>query len=161
MVKYLATLLSIFYVGCEINSEQIIKPGNTDFDNIKFNAVSKNLKFSNKQEGADVETTKKLISSWFDKNIKIDGFEGNLDVIVNSIVINKIKKDEFYRFEINLNIQFLTTNEILNTRKVYNINSIEYGDIQGSFSLRDVETLNKNIILKCLKKINQKVISDN
>ena len=76
---------------------------------------------------------------------------------MTSIDINKIKKDEYYRFEINISVEFLETNEVLNKRKIYKINSTEYGDIEGSFSIKDTENLNKNIISNSLKSINQKV----
>ena len=157
MVKYLTLLLFVLFIGCEMNSEQLIKSENINFENIKFNAVSKDLKFTNIEEGPEVETTKKLVKDWFNNNVKIDGFDGNLSINVTSININKIKKDEYYRFEINISIEFLETNEVLNKRKIYKINSIEYGDIEGSFSIKDTENLNKNIILNSLKSINQKV----
>ena len=157
MVKHLTLFLFILLIGCEMNSEQLIKFENINFENVKFNAVSKNLKFTNIQEGPEVETTKKLVKDWFNNNIKIDGFDGNLNINVTSIEINKIKKDEYYRFEINISIEFLETNEVLNKRKIYKINSIEYGDIEGSFSIKDTENLNKNIISNSLKSINQKV----
>ena len=159
MVKHLTLLLFVLFIGCEMNSEQLIKSENIYFENIKFNAVSKDLKFTNIEEGPEVETTKKLVKDWFNNNVKIDGFDGNLSINVNSININKIKKDEYYRFEINISIEFLETNEILNKRKIYKINSIEYGDIEGSFSIKDTENLNKNIISKSLKSINQKISS--
>ena len=157
MVKHLTLLLFVLFIGCEMNSEQLIKSENINFENIKFNAVSKDLKFTNIEEGPEVETTKKLVKDWFNNNIKIDGFDGNLSINVTSIDINKIKKDEYYRFEINISIEFLETNEVLNKRKIYKINSIEYGDIEGSFSIKDTENLNKNIISNSLKSINQKV----
>ena len=157
MVKYLALYLFVLFIGCEMNSEQLIKSENINFNNIKFNAVSKDLKFTNNQEGPEVETVKKLIKNWFSNNVKIDGFEGNLNVNVTSIEINKIKKDEYYRFEINLSIEFLESNEVLKKKKIYKVNSIEYGDIEGSFSIKDSENLNKNIIINSLKSINQKV----
>ena len=157
MVKYLTLLLFVLFIGCEMNSEQLIKSENINFENIKFNAVSKDLKFTNIEEGPEVETTKKLVKDWFNNNVKIDGFDGNLSINVTSININKIKKDEYYRFEINVSIEFLETNEVLNKRKIYKINSIEYGDIEGSFSIKDTENLNKNIISNSLKSINQKV----
>ncbi len=156
MVKHLTLLLFVLFIGCEMNSEQLIKSENINFENIKFNAVSKDLKFSNIEEGLEVEITKKLVKDWFNNNVKIDGFDGNLSINVTSIDINKIKKDEYYRFEINISIEFLETNEVLNKRKIYKINSIEYGDIEGSFSIKDAENLNKNIILNSLKSINQK-----
>ena len=157
MVKYLALLLFVLFIGCEMNSEQLIKSENINFENIKFNAVSKDLKFTNIEEGPEVETTKKLVNDWFNNNVKIDGFDGNLSINVTSIYINKIKKDEYYRFEINISIEFLETNDVLNKRKIYKINSKEYGDIEGSFSILDTENLNKNIISKSLKSINIKV----
>jgi len=80
-----------------------------------------------------------------------------LNINVTSIEINKIKKDEYYRFEIDISIEFMETNEVLNKRKIYKINSIEYGDIEGNFSIKDTENLNKNIISNSLKSINQKV----
>ena len=140
-----------------MNSEQLIKTENINFENIKFNAVSKDLKFTNIEEGPDVETTKNLVKDWFNNNVKIDGFDGNLSINVTSININKIKKDDYYRFEINISIEFLETNDVLNKRKIYKINSIEYGDIEGSFSIKDTENLNKNTISNSLKSINQKV----
>ena len=157
MVKYLTLFFFILLIGCEINSEQLIKSENINFENIKFNAVSKDLKFTNSQEGPEVETTKKLVKDWFNNNVKIDGFDGNLSINVTSIEVNKIIKDEYYRFEININIEFLEINELLNKRKIYKINSIEYGDIKGSFSIKDTENLNKNIITNSLRSINQKV----
>ena len=157
MVKHLTILLFVSFIGCEMNSEQLIKSENITFENVKFNAVSKDLKFTNIEEGLEVETTKKLVKNWFNNNVKIDGFEGNLSINVTSIKTNKIKRDEYYRFEIDISIEFLETNEVLNKRKIYKINSIEYGDIEGSFSVKDTENLNKNIILNSLKSINQKV----
>tara|TARA_B100001027_G_scaffold208753_1_gene174313 strand:- start:402 stop:884 length:483 start_codon:yes stop_codon:yes gene_type:complete len=157
MVKHLTLLLFILFIGCEMNSEQLIKSENINFENVKFNAVSKDLKFTNIEEGLEVETTKKLVKNWFNNNVKIDGFEGNLSINVTSIKTNKIKRDEYYRFEIDISIEFLETNEVLNKRKIYKINSIEYGDIEGSFSIKDTENLNKNIISNSLKSINQKV----
>ena len=157
MAKHLTILLFVLFIGCEMNSEQLIKSENINFENVKFNAVSKDLKFTNIEEGLEVETTKKLVKNWFNNNVKIDGFEGNLSINVTSIKTNKIKRDEYYRFEIDISIEFLETNEVLNKRKIYKINSIEYGDIEGSFSIKDTENLNKNIISNSLKSINQKV----
>ena len=157
MVKHLTLLFFILFIGCEMNSEQLIKSENITFENVKFNAVSKDLKFTNIEEGLEVETTKKLVKNWFNNNVKIDGFDGNLSINVTSIKTNKIKRDEYYRFEIDISIEFLETNEVLNKRKIYKINSIEYGDIEGSFSIKDTENLNKNIISNSLKSINQKV----
>ncbi len=159
MVRNLTILFFIFFIGCEINSEQLIVSERVNFENIKFNTVSKNLNFDNPQSGIDVNYTKNLITDWFNNNIKTDGLEGSLNVNIKSIDINKTREEEYYRFEINLNIEFTEINQILNKTKTYKVNSKDYGDIQGSFSLNDTENLNKNIILKSLQNINQKIMN--
>ena len=58
MVRKLTILYFIFFIGCEINSEQLIKSERVNFENVKFNAVSKNLNFKNPQSGIDVNYTK-------------------------------------------------------------------------------------------------------
>ena len=158
MVRNLTILFFIFFIGCEINSEQLIKSERVNFENVKFNAVSKSLNFKNTQSGIDVNYTKNLITDWFNNNIKTDGLDGTLNVVVNSIDIKKTREDEYYRFEINLSIEFSEINQILNKSKTYNVNSLDYGDIQGSFSINDIENLNKNIILKSLQNINKKIL---
>ena len=159
MVKYITFLLFIFFLGCEINSEQLVKSEKFNFQNVYFNTVSKDLKFSEFQEDPDIDLTKKLLKNWFNNNIKTSGLDGNLLVKVSSIDINKIKKKEFYRFEINLNIFFTETNEIFNKKKIYNISSVDYGEIEGDFSIKDMEVLNENIILKSINSVSQKLIS--
>ena len=47
--------------------------------------------------------------------------------------------------------------QIIESVKIYKINSIEYGDIEGNFSIKDTENLNMNIIANSLISINQKV----
>ena len=158
MARNLTILFFIFFIGCEINSEQLIKSERVNFENVKFNAVSKNLNFKNPQSGIDVNYTKNLITDWFNNNIKTDGLEGTLNVVVNSIDIEKTREDEYYKFEINLSIEFTEINQILNKSKTYKVNSLDYGDIQGSFSINDIENLNQNIILKSLQNINQKIM---
>ena len=158
MVKYLILFLFVIFFGCEMNSEQLVKPINQDINIIKFDAVSKNLIFENFQEGINVDIAKKEITNWFDNKIKINGFDGSLTVLVNSIVIDEIKKDEYYRFQITINIHLIESSETLNSKKLYKINSKEYGEINGSFSISDQETLNINTIKKSIKNINKRLL---
>ena len=58
MVKNVTILFFIFFIGCEINSEQLIKKERVNFENINFNAVSKNLNFAHPQIGNEVDYTK-------------------------------------------------------------------------------------------------------
>lgn len=158
MVKYLTLLLLTFLFGCEINSQQIIDLEKYNFDNVKFNAVSKNIVFEDINNDSDIDYVKEQLNKWFDEKIKVDGIDGELNILVKSIQINKVKDVDFYRFEINLSIDFVERNKTMNYSKSYNLNSIEFGEINGVFSIKDQENLNKNITLKSIKTINNKLL---
>ena len=163
MARYLSLLVSFYLFGCNLNSEQLVNIDKYTFDEIKFNAVSKNLSFDNLDidTNTDVNIAKKVIQNWFDSKIKTDGLEGKLNVVVDPIKIKKTKYDEYYKFEINLSMKFSETNKILNSEKVYKVNSIEFGEIKGSFTIKDQDNLNINIIRKSLDNIGKKLISIN
>ena len=163
MARYLSLLVSFYLFGCNLNSEQLVNIDKYTFDEVKFNAVSKNLSFDNLDidTNTDVNIAKKVIQNWFDSKIKTDGLEGKLSVVVDPIKIKKTKYDEYYKFEINLSMKFSETNKILNSEKVYKVNSIEFGEIKGSFTIKDQDNLNINIIRKSLDNIGKKLISIN
>ncbi len=161
MAKYLIIFSLFFLNGCETNSEQVIENEFFSFDDIKFNAVSKKLIFNNIDQNEDIEVVTENISNWFNNKIKLDGFEGELEVKVNSIIIEKTKMDEFYKYQIELKIDFTEKNQVMNFKKNYNLNSIEYGTINGNFTINDQERLNINIINKSLESITNKLLSIN
>ena len=161
MVKYLIIFSLFFLYGCETYSEQVIKNEHFSFEDVKFNAVSKKLIFNNINENNDIEVVKEKISSWFNNKIKLDGFEGELELNVNTINVNKINEDQLYKYQIELNIEFTEKNQVMNFKKTYNLNSIEYGTIKGDFTINDQERLNNNIINKSLKSITNEMLSIN
>ena len=161
MARYLSLLVSFYLFGCNLNSEQLVNLEKYTFDEIKFNAVSKNLSFENSVSEIEGDIAKKEIQNWFNNKIKTDGLEGKLSIVVDPIKIKKIKYDEYYKFEINLSMKFSEINKILNSERVYKVNSIEFGEIKGSFTIKDQDNLNINIIRKSLDNIGKKLISIN
>ena len=146
MVKYLV-LIIIFLFGCEINSTQIIKPEKFRYETAKFDTVSKILNNEFKTNSPDHQLMSEIIQYWFDNRIKTDGFDGNLSVNVKQIQINREKKRDYYKFSISLSLEFLEQKSSTNV-KSYNINSSEYGEIVGSFSIKDQDNLDINLISK-------------
>ena len=161
MARYLSLLVSFYLFGCNLNSEQLVNIDKYTFDEIKFNAVSKNLSFENSVSEIEGDLAKKEIQNWFNNKIKTDGLEGKLSIVVDPIKIKKTKYDEYYKFEINLSMKFSEINKILNSERVYKVNSIEFGEIKGSFTIKDQDNLNINIIRKSLDNIGKKLISIN
>lgn len=160
MAKYL-TLLLIIFLGCEMNGKQIIKNEKLNFDEIKFDAVSKHLTFENKANNNEVSDMQKIITYWFDNKIKTDGFEGSLEVIIDNLNTNKIKNKDYFKFTIDITFTFIEEKNNPKKRKIYKINTSEHGEISGSFSINDQENLILNTMYKSLESVSKKILELN
>lgn len=156
MVKFIIIFLSYFLLGCEINSQQLINKEKFSFDEVKFNTVSKNLSYNFDIINEDQLLISKIIDDWFNKKVKVNGFEGDLDIIVENFELKKILEDEYYKVMVKLDINFIEKHSDMN-KKFVRVNSNEYGEIKGNFSIQDQENLNINVIHKSLLKINSQI----
>ena len=155
MARYLILCVLIILFGCEMNGKQIIKPEKFNYDEIKFNSVSKKLIYNN--DLVENPEIKKIIKYWFDNKIKTDGFDGSLNVVIKDIKTERITKKEYFKFSINMTIEFEEKSNDLNRTKIFTINALEYGDIIGNFSINDQENLRINIIHKSLQSVSKKI----
>ena len=160
MVRIISLFLFFIFIGCEMNSKQIIKPEKFTYDTIKFNTVSKILinKFDTKSP--DHEIMSEIIQYWFDNRIKTDGFDGNLSVNVKQIQYDREKKQDYYKFSISLSLEFIEKKSSTSV-KTYNVNSKEYGEIVGSFAIKDQDNLDLNLMHKSLESISSKLLEVN
>ena len=156
MVRIISLILIFFFIGCEMNSEQIIKPEKFTYDTIKFDAVSKKLENSFKTNSSDNEIMSEIINYWFDNRIKTDGFDGNLSVNVKQTQFEREKKQDYYKFSVSLSLEFIETKSSTNI-KTYNVKSNEYGEISGSFAIKDQDNLDINLMHKALESISSKL----
>ena len=156
MVRIISLILIFFFIGCEMNSKQIIKPEKFTYDTIKFDAVSKKLENSFKTNSSDNEIMSEIINYWFDNRIKTDGFDGNLQVNVKQIQFDREKKQDYYKFSVFLSLEFIETKSSTNI-KTYNVKSNEYGEISGSFAIKDQDNLDINLMHKALESISSKL----
>jgi hypothetical protein len=140
MVRIISLFLIFIFIGCEMNSKQIIKPEKFTYDTIKFDAVSKKLENSFKTNSPDHEIMSEIIHYWFDNRIKTDGFDGNLSVNVKQIQFDREKKQDYYKFSVSLSLEFIEKKSSTNI-KTYNVNSNEYGEISVVFLLKIKITL--------------------
>jgi hypothetical protein len=148
-------------LGCEINGKQIIKPEKFTYDQIKFDAVSKKLTFENLDDNLDTENMKTILRYWFDNKVKTDGFDGNLNLNIKNITTKKIRKDNYFKFLIKVSLQFEENHNDLNRTKTFIINVSEYGEISGSFSIKDQENLELNVMHKSLDSVSKKLLELN
>ena len=160
MVRTLSLFLILIFIGCEMNSKQIIKPEKFTYDTIKFDTVSKKLVNSFTKNSQDHENMSEIINYWFDNRIKTDGFDGNLSVNVKKIQFDREKKEDYYKFSVSLSLEFVETKSSTNI-KTYNVKSNEYGEISGSFAIKDQDNLDINLMHKSLESISSKLIEVN
>ena len=160
MVRSISLFLFFIFIGCEMNSKQIIKPEKFTYDTIKFDTVSKKLENSFNKNSQDHENMSEIINYWFDNRIKTDGFDGNLSVNVKKIKFDREKKEDYYKFSVSLSLEFVETKSSTNI-KTYNVKSNEYGEISGSFAIKDQDNLDINLMHKSLESISSKLIEVN
>tara|TARA_B100000925_G_scaffold272124_1_gene235845 strand:+ start:1374 stop:1856 length:483 start_codon:yes stop_codon:yes gene_type:complete len=160
MVRLISIFLMFLFIGCEMNSKQIIKPEKFTYDIVKFDAVSKILINEFKMNSFDHEIMSEIIQYWFDNRIKTDGFDGKLSLIVKNIQFNREKNPDYYKFSISLSIEFIEQKSSTDIKK-YNLNSNEYGEIVGSFSIKDQDNLDLNLMHKSIESISLKLIEIN
>ena len=160
MVRTISLFIIFIFIGCEMNSKQIIKPEKFTYDTVKFNAVSKKLENIFEVDGYDYEIMSEIIQYWFDNRIKTDGFDGDLYVNVKQIKFDREKKQDYYKFSVSLSLEFIekkSSTEI----KTYKVNSSEYGEIVGSFAINDQDILDINLMHKSLESISSKLTEIN
>ena len=157
MVRNLTFLFLIMFIGCEMNSKQVIKPEKFIFEEVRFDSVTKKLIFNNFKKDSDIDNMKKIINYWFDNKIKTNGFDGLLDVKVNNIDIHKLKKLDYFKVSIKLVFEFIEIKENPKSRKTYNVEASEYGEIEGSFSINDQENLTLNLMHQALNGVSKKL----
>ena len=160
MARILIILFIFVFFGCEMNSKQVIKPENFLYDTIKFNAVTKVLQNKFELNSSDHKTMSEIIKYWFDNRIKTDGFTGDLSVNVKKIEFNREKKQDHYKFLVSLSIEFIEQISSSNI-KTYTVNSNKFGEIQGSFTIRDQDNLDLNLMHKSLESISSKLLEIN
>ena len=156
MVRFVIIFLGFMVLGCEMNSKQTIKTENFTYEAVKFNTVSKKLLNQYKMNSPDHEILSEIIQYWFDNRIKTDGFDGNLSVNVKKMQFDREKKQDYYKFSISLSLEFIEKKSLTDI-KTYNVNSNEYGEIVGSFAIKDQDNLDINLMHKSLESISLKL----
>lgn len=124
------------------------------FKNIFFNAVEKiiiNLDYLNSD-------MRPILNRWYNDNIKVNGIDGKLIITIEKYDEYLSKIDDGKKFEIFLKI----STKILNTnnsfqKKEYFYEIKEFGKIQGSFSLNELDIFKQKIRRSVIYRLNNKI----
>ena len=152
MARYIIIALIFFVTSCK-TTEQLIKPNNDKIDIISFDAVTKSLEFKDYEQNQLNSIGKQLIYEWYNQQIKTNGFDGSLKVIVTNLDTDVEKKDDYFRVTANISIEFNLDNNTLSSKRSLNVSASEFSEISGKFSILDQENLSANTLKATLKKI--------
>ena len=159
MIRKIEDLIKYFKSGNkDVGCFKIgVEPEKFIFEEVRFDTVAKRLVFKDFKKDSDINNMKKIINYWFDNKIKTNGFEGALDVKVNNIDINKIKSTDYFKVSIKLAFEFIEIKENSKSKKTYNVEASEYGEIQGNFSINDQENLTLNLMHQAQNAVSKKL----
>lgn len=136
-------------------STQIIEKKIPSLNVSSFDVVEKDLKFS----GELPTHFKKLIVSWFNEKIKVNGFEGKITIFIDkySEIISNINDGKRVDTSINFNAEISK----FNNQKIKKVNGkvSSYGTLTGNFSLNEFDILISNAQSELIVLLSEKLDS--
>ena len=156
MARKLVFIFIFLFVGCQKSNTQFIQNEIFQFNDIKFDTVSKKLISNVKFITPDEIFVSEFISKWFENKIKINGFEGDLIVEIDKILMREIKELNYFKYSIDVTINFKIYKKN-NLSKTFSVSASEFGVIEGNFAIKDQENLKNNLIMKSIKNIHNKI----
>ena len=139
MNKFIFLLLGFLVAGCQAN-ESFINPIKTDFENVSFDVVQKQLiiepKLPNHVEG--------LVSKWFDQKVKINGFDGDMTFTISKYLEEISSISDGKGVDISLSFNALLSKPSLSQTQMIEGSVSSYGTLTGNFSLAEFDTVIQN-----------------
>ena len=152
MARFIIVLFIFFATACK-TTEQVVNINKDKLDNISFDAVTKTLEFNVIEHNQLNLIGKELIYDWYNDQVKTDGFEGSLKVIITKLETETEKTEDYFKVTAIISMQFKLESNTLSSKKSFSVNASEFSEISGKFSILDQENLSANTIKAVLNKI--------
>ena len=160
MVKYLTILLLFILTGCQRELPTNIDKYQADNKEIFFNVVQKNITFTENSQGIYLNLIKKYINNWYENDIKVNGFDGTLNVEITKISSYESIVQNGVKIEVTLSLEFKISKTALNSERIIYLNGSEFGELTGSFSLDDKSIVVENIIKRLINNFSLKLSNE-
>ena len=142
--------------GCQTNVSNI-DTVQLDFENVTFDVVQKQLVIETELP----DHVQALISQWFDQRVKTDGFDGDMKFIISDFNQDISSIDDGKRVDASLSFKVLLNNPSLSQTKVIEGSASSFGELTGSFSLAEFDTVientQKDLILLLSRDLKSKI----
>lgn len=156
MHRFILIFLGFLIASCEAN-ESLIEPYKLELETMSFDVVQKELVIDQDLP----ENVRSLISHWFDKKVKINGFDGNM-----IFTISKYKEEITFindgkRVDISLSFKITLRKPLLSQTKLIEGEVSSYGTLTGNMSLNEFDTViqntQSNLILRLSRNLKNKI----
>lgn len=151
-LKYL--IFFFILIGCS-NNGVVLPKKDLILENINFDVVEKKLT-NQALLPSHLET---LLSNWFSKNIKVNGFDGNVEIYINyySEKISDISDGK--RVDTNIKLDVIINKPSLSFKKVIEVEANTFGTLTGNFSLKDFDLIIQNTQSDLVERLTKDIIS--
>ena len=156
MTRFLFILFGFLVAGCQAN-ESFIEPLKSDFANVSFDVVQKQLVIE-----PDLPShLHNLISHWFDQKVKIDGFDGEMEFKIYNYLEEISSISDGKRVDISLSFNVVLNKSSLSQTKTIEGYVSSYGTLTGDFSLAEFDTVIQNtqtdLVLRLSRDLKAKI----
>lgn len=156
MYSLLFSIIFLFVVGCKANGS-FIDPIKPEFETISFDVVEKKLLVEVKLP----EHILKLISNWFDKKVKINGFDGDMIFKISNYAEEISLIDDGKRVDITLSFNLILSKPLLSKKQFIEGTVSAYGTLKGDFTIKEFETIIANtqtdLVIRLSKDLKSKI----
>ena len=148
-IKSILLFLSIFFFNSCIPSNELVSSNALDLENNFFDVVSKELKYE-----AEVPLKfSTILEEWFQKNVKVNGFEGSMKFIVKKYSEETQNIENGKKVNIYLNYFILIEKPSISYEKKIDGDVSSFGSISGTFSINDFEKIISNAQLDIINRL--------
>lgn len=152
---FLIIFFILFLQSCAEREFTISKKNQLELNDLSFNAVEKEIYYSNELPSS----LKNLINNWFEKKIKLNGYDGTLVIEIKNFKENATSTQNKKTYNLSLEYE-LTLKQNNNTESFLlngKINS--FGNIDGLFSLDEFDVLKNNVQLDLFERLVENIKS--
>ena len=150
LVIIIIFLSHFFYLKYNLISQEY---ENIKFNEIYFNAVSKNLSFG----GELPKYLEKIISDWFNEKFKVNGFNGHISLDISNYREKILTENKRKKIDVSLDFNLLLNNGNDSQTKTMSGNISSFGEITGNFSLNDFDKVIDNTHLDILDRLSKEI----
>lgn len=149
-------LLISFIVGCNAN-ESFIEPIKPQFETISFDAVQKQL-ISEEDLPNHLQI---LISKWFNEEVKVNGFDGNLIFKFYNYTQKISSIDNGKRVDLSISFNVFLNKPVQSKKEFIKGEVFSYSTLSGDFTLYEFDTVIQNtqydLILRLSRDLKSKI----